>query len=71
MKVLIFINFLLVLFVTYGQRKYDFDVPLRAKSNEGVYEWYIEQLDDTCDSLVNRFVTNGYSTSRSTKFNYT
>ena len=47
MKVLIFINFLLVLFVTYGQRKYDFDVPLRAKSNEGVYEWYIEQLDDT------------------------
>ncbi|MFM7682391.1 MAG: hypothetical protein ACKO7P_06560, partial [Bacteroidota bacterium] len=46
-----------------GQRKYDFDVPLQAKSNEGVYDWYIEQLDDTFDSLVNElFSSIGVST---------
>ena len=37
---------------------YDFDKPYRAKSNEGVYEWYIEQLDDTCDSLVNELFSS-------------
>ena len=39
---------------TFSQRKYDFDVPLRAKSNEGVYDWFIEHLDETSDSLVNQ-----------------
>jgi hypothetical protein len=38
----------------FSQRKYDFDVPLRAKSNEGVYEWFIEHLDETSGSLVNQ-----------------
>jgi hypothetical protein len=52
MRYLLSIYFPLVLFSSYGQRKYDFDVPLQAKSNEGVYDWFIEQLDDTCDSLV-------------------
>jgi hypothetical protein len=42
----------------YGQRKYDFDKPYRAQSNEGVYDWYIEQLDDTCDSLVNELFSS-------------
>ena len=44
----------------FSQRKYDFDVPLRAKSNEGVYEWFIEHLDETSDSLVNELhlITN-------------
>lgn len=54
MRYLLSIYFSLVLFSSYGQGKYDFDVPLRAKSNEGVYDWFIEQLDDTCDSLVNQ-----------------
>ena len=42
----------------FSQRKYDFDKPYRAKSNEGVYDWYIEQLDDTCDSLVNELFSS-------------
>ena len=47
----------------FSQRKYDFDVPLRAKSNEGVYDWFIEHLDDNCDSLVNElFSLIGVST---------
>ena len=54
MRYLLSIYFSAVLFSSYGQVKYDFDVPLRAKSNEGVYDWFIEQLDDTCDSLVNQ-----------------
>ena len=52
-------SFLILLLTTYSlttfsQRKYDFDVPLRAKSNEGVYDWFIEHLDETSDSLVNQ-----------------
>ena len=54
MRYLLSIYFSLVLFSSYGQRKYDFDVPLRARSNEGVYEWFIEHLDESSDSLVNQ-----------------
>jgi hypothetical protein len=54
MRYLLSIYFSLVLFSSYGQRKYDFDVPLQAKSNEGVYDWFIEHLDETSDSLVNQ-----------------
>jgi hypothetical protein len=54
MRYLLSIYFSAVLFSSYGQGKYDFDVPLRAKSNEGVYEWFIEHLDETSDSLVNQ-----------------
>ncbi len=54
MSYLLSIYFSLVLFSSYGQRKYDFDVPLRARSNEGVYEWFIEHLDESSDSLVNQ-----------------
>jgi len=47
----------------FSQSKYNFDKPWRAKSNEGIYEWYIEHLDDTCDSLLNElFYTAGVST---------
>jgi hypothetical protein len=42
----------------FSQKKYDFDVPLQAKSNEGVYDWFIEHLDDTCDSLVNELFSS-------------
>ena len=54
MRYLLSMYFSLVLFSSYGQGKYDFDVPLRAKSNEGVYDWFIEHLDETSDSLVNQ-----------------
>ena len=54
MRYLLSIYFFAVLFSSYGQGKYDFVVPLRAKSNEGVYDWFIEHLDETSDSLVNQ-----------------
>ena len=54
----------------FSQRKYDFDIPGTAKSNEGVYEWFIEQLDDTSDSLLNEmFNTIGVNTD-SIKWEY-
>jgi len=47
----------------FSQRQYDFDIPARAKSNEGVYEWFIEKLDGVSDSLVNQmFQSIGVST---------
>ena len=47
----------------FSQSKYDFDIPATAKSNEGVYEWFIEKLDDVSDSLVNQMFQNiGVST---------
>jgi hypothetical protein len=52
-----------VLFSSYGQRKHDFDILGTAKSNEGIYEWFIDQLDDTSDSLLNEmFNTIGVNT---------
>jgi len=64
MKTLILTSVLaLTTLSVFSQRQYDFDIPARAKSNEGVYEWYIEQLDNTCDSLVNElFRSIGVST---------
>jgi len=64
MRYLLSIYFFLHVFsVTYSQGKYDFDIPARAKSNECVYEWFIEQLDDVSDSLVNQiFQSIGVST---------
>ena len=65
MRYLLSIYFFVVLFSSYGQRKYDFDIPARAKSNEGVYEWFIEKLDDVSDSLINQmFQSIGVSTDR-------
>ena len=62
-KLILLCVLVLFSFSSFSQRKYDFDVPLQAKSNEGVYEWYKEQLDDTCDSLVNQmFQSIGVST---------
>jgi hypothetical protein len=59
MKTLILTSLLtLTTLSVFSQRQYDFDVPLRAKSNEGVYEWYIDHLDDTCDSLVNELFSS-------------
>jgi len=64
MRYLLSIYFFLHVFsVTYSQGKYDFDIPARAKSNECVYEWFIEQLDDVSDSLVYQmFQSIGVST---------
>ena len=37
--------------IGFSQNKYDFDKPIRSKSDEGVFEWYLEALDSTSDSL--------------------
>ena len=37
---------------TFSQKKYDFDKPWRAKSNERIFEWYLDQFDNSCDSLL-------------------
>jgi hypothetical protein len=36
----------------FSQSKYDFDIPARAKSDEGIFEWFIDALDSTSDSLL-------------------
>ncbi len=36
----------------FSQSKYDFDIPARAKSDEKIFEWFIEKLDNTSDSLL-------------------
>jgi hypothetical protein len=36
----------------FSQSKYDFDIPDRAKNDEGIFEWYIDALDNTSDSLL-------------------
>lgn len=38
--------------LVFSQNTYDFDIPWRAKSNEGVFEWFIDKLDPTCDTVV-------------------
>lgn len=52
MKKLLVSLFLLVSTFSFSQKTYDFDIPWRAKSNEGVLDWFIEKLDSTSDSLV-------------------
>jgi len=36
----------------FSQRKYDFENPWKAKSNEHVLEWFLDNLDPTSDSLL-------------------
>ncbi len=36
----------------FSQSKYDFDIPDRAKSDEGIFEWFVDALDSTSDSLL-------------------
>jgi hypothetical protein len=52
-KILFVLLFSVISSHTFTQKKYNFDIPARAKSNEGVYDWFVEQLDDSCDSLLN------------------
>lgn len=52
MRYLLSIYFFAVLFSSYGQRKYDFENPWKAKSNEHVLEWFLDNLDPTSDSLL-------------------
>ena len=49
---------------TFSQKKYDFDKPWRAKSNERIYEWYLDHLDDTCDSLLEMSTTYIHETDK-------
>lgn len=36
----------------FSQRKYDFENPWKAKSNERVLEWFLDNLDPTSDTLL-------------------
>jgi hypothetical protein len=63
MRIKLFILFLIISSITLGQKDYGFDKPMRAKSNEGVYDWFIEKLDSKCDTvLINLFKTIGINT---------
>lgn len=62
MKTSLIIIILLIQFMVFGQdsliehskkNKYDFDIPWRAKSNNGIFDWFIEKLDSDSDSLLN------------------
>jgi hypothetical protein len=49
----------------FSQSKYDFDIPARAKSDEKIFEWFIEKLDSTSDSLLYKMfeMTNTHTDS--------
>ncbi len=52
MKNLILSLFVLVSVFGFSQNKYNFDNPWRAKSNEGISDWYLDALDSTSDTLL-------------------
>lgn len=56
--------------ISFAQSKFEFDKPWRAKSNEGIYEWYIEHLNDTCDSLLNELFSTAGITTDSIQWKY-
>jgi hypothetical protein len=63
MKINFFTLFLIISTITFGQKDYGFDKPWRAKSNEGVYDWFIDKLDSKCDTVViNLFKNIGVNT---------
>jgi hypothetical protein len=37
---------------TFSQKEYDFENPWKAKSNERVLEWFLDNLDPTSDTLL-------------------
>jgi len=43
---------------TFSQKQYDFENPWKAKSNEHVMDWFLENLDSTSDSLLFELFTN-------------
>lgn len=51
-NLIVSVLFVLVSIFGFSQNKYDFDIPLRAKNDIGVFEWYIDALDSTSDSLL-------------------
>ena len=53
MKKLISVLFISLFTITsFSQKDYGFDIPWRAKSNEHILEWFIDKLDDECDTIV-------------------
>lgn len=51
-NLIVSVLFVLVSVFGFSQNKYDFDKPIRSKSDEGVFEWFIDALDSTSDSLL-------------------
>jgi hypothetical protein len=52
MKIFILISSLVLSINIFAQKDYGFDIPWRAKSNERIFEWFIDNLDPTCDTVV-------------------
>ncbi len=41
-------------FTTFSQKEYGFDIPWRATSNEHITEWFLDKMDEKCDSAFFR-----------------
>jgi hypothetical protein len=58
---------LLITFIsltTFSQKSFDFETPWKAKSNERVLEWFLNNLDSSSDSLLlNLFSSIGVDTN--------
>ena len=53
MKNLFLLSLLSLLsFSVLSQKKYSFDTPWKAKSNDSIMEWFTDRLDNTSDSLL-------------------
>ena len=64
MKTLFLISVLSYLSLTsFSQKQYDFENPWKAKSNEHIMDWFLDNLDSTSDSLLlNLFTSIGVDT---------
>ena len=59
MKTLFLISVLSYLSLTsFSQKQYDFENPWKAKSNEHIMDWFLDNLDSTSDSLLLNLFTS-------------
>ena len=42
----------------FAQRKYSFETPWKAQSNDSIMEWFTDRLDSTSDSLLFNIFNN-------------
>ena len=42
----------------FAQRKYSFEIPWKAQSNDSIMEWFTDRLDSTSDSLLCNIFNN-------------
>lgn len=58
MKNFFILAFIFLSNISFSQKTFNFDIPWRAKSNDGVFEWYIDKLDSKCDTVVYNLFKN-------------